>query len=126
MSLECCSGAYMDGFGTQANLYQQPYGNTQQEYMQQWYPYNTYPESGYSQNMQTGYNYQSGLSNQPSYPQYGENYAQDLTGNTAYQDSNDIYDVRIPSAFERLRALRKTRKPNRVVNNVKSSKPKVK
>ena len=82
----------------QSNPYQQqPYG---------------YPQQGYQQ-QQTGRNYQTGLAS-PGYPQYGQSYAQGLAGNAAYQDENDIYNVNIPSAFERLKALRKTnprRKP---------------
>ena len=76
----------------QSNPYQQqPYG---------------YPQQGYQQ-QQTGRNYQTGLAS-PGYPQYGQSYAQGLAGNAAYQDENDIYNVNIPSAFERLKALRKT------------------
>ena len=79
--------------GAQPNPYQQqPYG---------------YPQQGGYPQQQTGRNYQTGLAS-PSYPQYGQSYAQGLAGNAAYQDENDIYNVHIPSAFERLKNMRKS------------------
>lgn len=81
----------------QPNPYQQqqPYGYQQPGYPQQGYP------------QQTGRNYQSGLAS-PGYPQYGRSYAEGLAGNTGYQnDNDDMYNIHIPSAFERLKALRK-------------------
>ena len=85
--------------GMQPNPYQQqPYG---------------YPQQGNHQ-QQTGRNYQTGLAS-PGYPQYGQSYAQGLAGNAAYQDENDIYNVNIPSAFDRLKALRKPSKRPRPV-----------
>ncbi|XP_028409231.1 trithorax group protein osa-like isoform X2 [Dendronephthya gigantea] len=92
---QCCSGGQMGAHGMQPNPYQQqqqPYGYQQQQ--------------GYPQ--QTGRNYQTGLAS-PGYPQYGSSYAQGLAGNAGYQnDNDDMYNIHIPSAFERLKALRKT------------------
>ena len=106
----------MGAQGMQPNPYQQqqqPYG----------YPQQGYPQQGYPQ-QQTGRNYQTGLAN-PSQPRYGQSYAQGLAGNAAYQDSNDMYNVHIPSAFERLKALRKT-KPRPRYKPVSKAKPKSK
>ena len=113
--LECCSGGQMGA----PNPYQQPYpqqGYPQQGYPQQGYSQQGYPQQGYPQ--QTGRNYQTGLAS-PAQPNYGQSYAQGLAGNAAYQDENDMYNVHIPSAFERLKALRKPSPRFRPVNKAK-------
>ena len=110
----------MGGHGMQPNPYQQqPY--PQQPYPHQGYPAQGYPQQGYPQ-QQTGRNYQTGLAS-PAQPSYGQSYAQGLAGNAAYQDENDMYNVHIPSAFERLKAMRK---PSPRVKPANKPKPKSK
>ncbi|CAB4024424.1 Hypothetical predicted protein [Paramuricea clavata] len=109
---QCCAGRQMGAPGMQPNPYQQQ--------QQQQQPYG-YPQQGYPQ-QQTGRNYQTGLAS-PSSTRYGQSYAQGLAGNAAYHDENDLYNVHIPSAFERLKAMRK---PSPRYKPVAKAKPKSK